>query len=167
MSQAKVSPGGFDPRHDDAPMSEDESLARAAWRSMYQLFRSEEFQHQGSAAAAALELTEQQMFVLLGLPLDGDGGMAMRELAEACHTTPSYLTSVVDALESRDFVGRHPDPNDRRVTRVRLTLNGKAAVYQAQFLLGTPPSGLLALSTDELRTLSTLLARAAEPYPWP
>ncbi len=171
MSQAKVSDDGsagrFDPDHAEAELAEDEALARAAWRSMYQLFRSEEFQAQGSAAAAALELTDQQMFVLLGLPLDDETGLAMRELAEACHTTPSYLTSVVDTLEGRGFVRRHPDPDDRRVTRIRLTTDGKGAVYHAQFLLGTPPTGLRDLPLEDLRTLASILGRAAEGYPWP
>ena len=30
----------------------------------------------------------------------------MRELAELCHTTPSYMTSMIDVLEARGFVGR-------------------------------------------------------------
>ena len=73
----------------------------------------------------------------------------------------------IDVLEARGFVGRHPDPEDRRVTRVRLTIDGKGAVYRAHFRLGTPPSGLRDLSLEELRTLSNLMARAAEGYPWP
>lgn len=170
MSQAKVSGGqdeGGPAGSPDDPVSTSEALARSAWRSMYQLFRSEEFQQAGSAAAQALELSDQQMFVLLGLPLDDERGMPMRELAEACRTTPSYLTSVVDVLEARGFVRRHADPDDRRVTRIRLTTEGMGAVYRAQFILGTPPSGLMLLSEEELRVLSDLLARAASPYPWP
>ena len=169
MSQAKGSAADADlfpaPREEDLP--EAERLARAAWRSMYQLFRSEEFQVQAAEAAEAAGLTEQQQYALLTLPLDDDAGLSMRALAESCRTTPSYLTSVVDALEERGLVGRHRDPDDRRVTQVRLTLDGRAVVYRTLFLLGTPPSGLQALAVEDLRHLADLLSRAAEPYPWP
>ena len=185
MSQAKVSSRGGSGDDSGVPppsqqtvvqrqaevlgehVDEAEALARAAWLGMYQLFRSKEMRVAAAESAAALELTEQQHFALLALPLDDERGLTMRELAELCHTTPSYMTSMIDVLEARGFVGRHPDPEDRRVTRVRLTIDGKGAVYRAHFRLGTPPSGLRDLSLEELRTLSNLMARAAEGYPWP
>jgi DNA-binding MarR family transcriptional regulator len=151
----------------DEQMPQAERLARAAWRSMYQLFRSEEFQLRAAEAAAATGVTEQQQYALLSLPLDDGAGLSMGELAGTCRTTPSYLTSVVDALEELGLVRRHRDPADRRITQVRLTLEGRTAVYRTQFLLGTPPSGLQALPEEDLRVLADLLARAAEPYPWP
>lgn len=151
----------------DAPVDEADALARASWLAMYKLFRSDETREAAMATADELELTDQQLGALLGVPLEDDGGISMRELADHCRTSASYLTSVVDTLETRGFVRRHPDPDDRRVTRLRLTLDGKAAVYRAHFRLGTPPAGLRDLPLQDLRTLAGILARAAEGYPGP
>jgi DNA-binding MarR family transcriptional regulator len=172
MSQEKASarsPSGAEPGAvpEDEQMPEEVRLARAAWRSMYRLFRSEEFQSVAAEAARVHEVTEQQQYALLSLPLDPDAGLSMRELSGVCRTTPSYVTSIVDSLEARGLVRRHPDPDDRRRTQVRLTDDGRATVYRTQFLLGTPPSGLQALPLADLRTLAELLERAAAPYPWP
>ena len=169
MSQEKASAGDGVPGAvpEDEEMPEEVRLARFAWRAMYRLFRSEEFQARAVEAAQAHDVTEQQQYALLSLPLDVDEGLPMRELAGVCRTTPSYVTSIVDSLEERGLVRRHPDPHDRRVTQVRLTQEGLATVYRTQFLLGTPPSGLQDLPLDDLRTLAELMDRAAEPYPWP
>ena len=91
----------------------------------------------------------------------------MRELAATCHSTPPYMTAVVDILEERGLVNRHPDPDDRRVTQVRLTAVGLAAVGRAYDRLSVPPSGLRCLPAADLHTLRDLLERAAAPYPWP
>lgn len=65
------------------------------------------------------------------------------------------------------MVGRHADPDDRRVRQVRLTRDGLSAVIRAHERLSVPPSGIRALSASELHDLRTLLIKAAAPYPWP
>ncbi len=142
-------------------------LAAAAWFAMYRLLRSDEAAANARQAGDDEDLSPQQFMALLSLPLDTQRGMRMRELARCCNSTPSYTTSIVDALEERGLVARRPDPEDRRATQVRLTDDGLQAVGRCHAKLAVPPSGLLALSEDELRTLRDLLERAAAPYPWP
>ncbi len=48
--------------------------------------------------------------------LCGEGGVAA-----VVHIAPRSATEVVDALESRGLVERHPDPGDRRATLVEVT----------------------------------------------
>lgn len=142
-------------------------VASAAWFAMYRIWSSEESTRKALDAADAEQLTSQQFAALLSLPLDTARGLRMRQLAQRCHSTPSYITSVVDTLESRGLAVRRPDPGDRRVTEVRLTDDGLRAVGRCHAALAVPPSGMLELSEDELRTLRDLLERAAAPYPWP
>lgn len=152
-------------RSADEPSADE--LAAGAWLAMYRLLRSEEATRNALDAAEAEQLTSQQFVALLALPLDTARGMRMRELARCCNSTPSYATSIVDALEERGFVVRQRDPDDRRATEVRLTDDGLQAVGRCHTRLAVPPSGLRDLSVEELRTLRDLLERAAAPYPWP
>lgn len=46
-------------------------------------------------------------------------------LAEHLRIAPRSVTDVVDALEQRGFVERHPDPGDRRATVLHLTSTGR------------------------------------------
>ena len=150
-----------------ADAADADQLASAAWLAIYRLMLSDEASRNATEAADAEGLTGQQLAALLALPLDTARGMRMRDLARRCNSTPSYLTAIVDALEGRGLVVRRPDDDDRRVRQVALTDDGLLAVGRAHSRLSVPPSGLTALSQDELRTLRDLLERAAAPYPWP
>ena len=55
------------------------------------------------------------------------GPLRLGDLAEQLHIAPRSTTEVVDDLERRGLVERHPDPADRRATLVALTGDGKAA----------------------------------------
>lgn len=147
-------------------MADAEELARDAWLSIVRIFRSPEAVTRGVRAAEAEDLPMRLYWVLLALPRDDGEGKSMSQLAEECFSTPSYMTVVVDGLEDRGLVRRQPDPNDRRVKLVSLTEEGLAAVERSLERMSRPPSGLLELSTTELRTLRDLLAKAAERYPW-
>lgn len=150
----------------DAPQPQEDD-ARAAWLALYRLFRSDEAQRAGVEAAEAEDLTAQQFATLLALPVDPHEGLSMRDLAAACRSTASYMTSVVDRLEERGLVGRHTDPLDRRVAHVRLTEEGRGAVRRAHARLSVPPTGLRELPPDDVHTLRLILERAAAAYPWP
>jgi DNA-binding MarR family transcriptional regulator len=52
------------------------------------------------------------------------GAMRMTELSEHLHIAPRSATEVADDLEAKDLVQRHPDPTDRRATKVELTTSG-------------------------------------------
>lgn len=63
----------------------------------------------------------------LALKLLGcESPMAPGELARALHYNPGALTRLLDKLEQRGYLKRVPDPVDRRVVRLELTLSGKA-----------------------------------------
>jgi DNA-binding MarR family transcriptional regulator len=55
-----------------------------------------------------------------------------RELAEFLRLDPSQIVAIVDDLEKRGLVERHPDPNDRRANVVVATEAGRALFARAQ-----------------------------------
>ncbi|MFI1995979.1 MarR family winged helix-turn-helix transcriptional regulator [Actinoplanes sp. NPDC020271] len=54
------------------------------------------------------------------------GPMRLSALAERLRIAPRSATEVVDDLQDRGLVERHPDPADRRATLVALTDHGRA-----------------------------------------
>ncbi len=52
------------------------------------------------------------------------GAMRLSALAEHLHIAPRSTTEVVDGLQERGLVARHPDPADRRATLVAPTDEG-------------------------------------------
>ena len=59
--------------------------------------------------------------------LHGHRPMVQRELSQALHCTPRYVTALIDGLEADGWVRRERHPTDRRATVVRLTDQGGAA----------------------------------------
>jgi DNA-binding MarR family transcriptional regulator len=55
------------------------------------------------------------------------GPVQMHTLSKAVGVRPRTITDFVDALEADGWVERHPDPGDRRATRVALTPAGQTA----------------------------------------
>ena len=52
------------------------------------------------------------------------GAIRLTELAEHLHIAPRSTTEVVDDLQAKGLVQRHPDPQDRRATLVEVTEHG-------------------------------------------
>lgn len=148
------------------PEDRADQLARDAWLSIVRIFRSEEALQAGLGAAEAEGLPMRLYWVMLALPTEPGDAKSMGQLAQECFSTPSYMTVVVDGLEERGLAQRRTDPNDRRVKLVSLTEEGRAAVERSHERMSRPPSGITALTPQELATLRDLLAKAAEPYPW-
>ncbi len=79
------------------------------------------------------------------------------ELAHLMETTAPMMSTMLADLERHDLVERHPDPNDRRRTRVELTKQGERMnkkfdqAWQEASLSRTER-----LSTDDLRELVRL-----------
>lgn len=79
-----------------------------------------------------------------------------------------HWSVVVEDLEARGLVKRHPGREDRRTKLVTLTPAGKEAAERAEAILTTPPPPLASLSPAELETLRSLLVRClAEDAPCP
>lgn len=88
--------------------------------------------------------------------------MSMKELAAALDIDPPNATAVVDDLENLGLARRRPHSTDRGAKLVEATAKGKRAARKADDILFTPPSGLSALSADELEALRRLLRRAVD-----
>ena len=53
------------------------------------------------------------------------GSPTLGEVASSEHLSPATITPIIKKLEARRLVARVRDPNDRRVTRVRVTPAGR------------------------------------------
>lgn len=91
--------------------------------------------------------------------LGADEGRTMRSLADEWSCDASYVTWIVDRLEKAGLVERRPEPEDRRVKRVVLTVAGVKAKAELQAGIYQPPPELLNLSRGALEALRDAAAR--------
>lgn len=140
----------------DAALSEDYSLAE---QINHRLRRA----HQ-RASGIFLEtigdgqLTPTQWSALV--TLKREGALSQNQLGRLTYMDPATTQGVILRLVERGLVERHPDPQDRRRTSVRLTRNGQTTVaallpnaVQAHVRTLEP------LNDDERRQFLDLLAR--------
>lgn len=66
------------------------------------------------------------------LELVDDSGLMMKEIAERMHISLPAVTGFIDKLSNLDYVERIADPNDRRVSIIKMTSKGKVALDQIQ-----------------------------------
>jgi DNA-binding MarR family transcriptional regulator len=71
------------------------------------------------------------------LKLIGEGGERSARLAEKLAVARPTLTSTADSLVAAGLAYREAEPGDRRVVRLRLTAEGRAAVQRADEAYGT------------------------------
>lgn len=122
-------------------------------------------------AAAFVEhgLQAHEFDVLAALRRSGDPfELTAGELSVLTHVTSGTMTSRLDRLVARRFVTRHPDPDDGRLVRVRLTMTGRRHLDAALTALVATEQELLAALPDADRptligALRMLLAAASEP----
>lgn len=107
-------------------------------------------------AAAEQSLTVAQARVLALLT---EGPLPMRQLAGRMACEPSNITGIIDRLELRGLVERHPDPNDRRVKHAAATAAGSETTRRLRRSLNTvhfarePLAGLSPVERVLLRDL--------------
>jgi len=142
---------------------ERETAAGEAWRALYRLVFEREGQLRFHEACDATGLAPGGLKTLL--QLSADQPIPMRDLAEFFRCDPSYVTSLVDGLETAGLAERQSHPTDRRVKMVVLSRAGVEALGQARKILGEPPASFDALSTSELLRLRTLLAKLSDAEP--
>lgn len=95
--------------------------------------------------------------------LGDDAALTPAQLARALHYSPGALTRLLDGLQDRGFLFRHPDPSDRRAVRLELTVTGKAMRKQALKAWRVVANRAFAcLSPEEQQMLHTLLARVLD-----
>jgi len=74
------------------------------------------------ADAGIADMRTPYGFVIRAL---ADRDRTLTELAELLAVSKQAAIKVVDEMEARGFLGRHPDPHDRRVKVLRLTAKGQ------------------------------------------
>jgi DNA-binding MarR family transcriptional regulator len=103
------------------------------------------------------DVTQSQLSALAVLV--NQGPLTLRELAEAERVQPPTVTRIVDRLTERGLVARRADTNDRRVSWVEATADGRKLVEHVR----RRRDSYLA---ERLRTFDAderaLLARASE-----
>ncbi len=70
-----------------------------------------------------LGVTVSQGYILLALP-EADS-VTMNDLSSRMRLANSTMTRMVDQLSHKEMMTREPDPEDRRIVRVRLTQQGQ------------------------------------------
>jgi len=106
-----------------------------------------------SAAAVGVSPVQAKTLRLLETP------RPMRELAVALECDASYVTGIVDQLESLGLVERQPDPGDRRVKQIRITRQGRTARKRFEALLFGDLPGTRGVPDAELVRLRDGLRR--------
>ncbi|MEH0542193.1 MarR family transcriptional regulator [Streptomyces sp. B21-105] len=82
----------------------------------------------------------------------------MADLAARLEVVPRAVTTLVDGLEASGKVRRAPDPTNRRVVRIELTEDGRAALRELQGAKRSAAEEILDPLTDlERQVLSGLL----------
>ncbi|MFG3249802.1 MarR family winged helix-turn-helix transcriptional regulator [Streptomyces sp. NPDC048187] len=77
----------------------------------------------------------------------------MADLAERLEVVPRAVTTLVDGLETAGKVCRVPDPANRRVIRIELTDDGRAALGELRAARRSAAEEILAPLTDEQRAV--------------
>lgn len=87
-------------------------------------------------------------------------GQTQQALGDRLQIPRSRMVSIVDELEARGFVERHPNPADRRVRELHLTKEGRKALEQAfERAVAYEQQVTEPLSADERARLLDLLER--------
>jgi DNA-binding MarR family transcriptional regulator len=113
-----------------------------------------EFSNHRTLAPFELDNLEYGTLLLLNL----ETGWRLVDLRERLLCDKSKMTRIIDYLEGRGLVERHPDPDDRRAWQVFLTENGLALLKGAQAAFLESLRGRFAvLDAIEQEQLHTLL----------
>ncbi|RYE73630.1 MAG: MarR family transcriptional regulator [Myxococcales bacterium] len=128
-----------------------DELLFAATRALRQRFR---------AGLADIEITPAQTRALRTIV--GTPSLRLSGVASALGIAPRSATEVVDALESRGWVRRAPDPDDRRAVVVLPTDAGRELADRLAVVRRQVADEMLAdFSDSDRRQLDRLLARLA------
>jgi DNA-binding MarR family transcriptional regulator len=132
-------------------------VAKEAWRYLADLWFSDEIHDRLHLACEAAGVTPPQLKALLWL--ESGEPKPMRSIAESLKCDASWVTGIVDGLETRGYAQREAHPVDRRIKVVVITSLGKKAKARALECLYEPPASFGALSVPEQRELRDLLAK--------
>ncbi len=95
--------------------------------------------------------------------LAAHGGASQRELGGLLHLSAPTVTSMLKRMERHGTITRQPDPQDQRMTRVRLTPTGLRTEAKLRAILAAQIGRLLdPMPGDDRRELARLLDQLAE-----
>ena len=87
-------------------------------------------------------------------------GFSQRELADGLAIGSPALVRHIDRLEAEGLVARQPDPNDRRITRITITPEGRRRHAELSVVVAELDAELRGLlSPREITTLFNALSR--------
>jgi DNA-binding MarR family transcriptional regulator len=110
------------------------------------------------AALAPFDIHARDLGVLLAI--DSTEPASQQEIAQRMGVDRTTMVAIIDALEAKGIIARHPDPEDRRRNVVELTPTGQDMLRQAITASDAAEAQLLApLSPAESQQLRDLLAR--------
>lgn len=92
-------------------------------------------------------------------------GSRISLMADRARVTKQTMSELVADLEARGYVQRHPDPDDGRAKRVKLTERGREVIGAARAAhLELLERWTDILGADDLEVLRSLLTRLLESY---
>jgi MarR family transcriptional regulator, organic hydroperoxide resistance regulator len=136
-------------------MKSAKSEACEAWQLLVKFFFTQRADL--PMLASEFELSPAQCHVLH--LIEPERPLPMGRLAEALACDASNVTGLVDRLESRGLVRRHPSAGDRRIKVLELTPAGVRLRSTVMERMTKPPDALGRLSADEQRALVKILKR--------
>jgi|SRR5262245_27234471 len=139
-------------------MKSTKSEACEAWQLLVKFFFSQRADL--PTVVSEFELSPAQCHVLH--LIEPGQPIPMGRLAQALACDASNVTGLVDRLESRGLVRRHPSTDDRRVKVLELTPAGVRLRSTVLERMTRPPDSLTRLSEREQQTLVKILRRLLE-----
>jgi DNA-binding MarR family transcriptional regulator len=131
--------------------------------------------HRLGVAGRLLRTTADAELSVLGLSgpgfavlrsLSEEDGLTQAELARRLRLEPPSMCRMIDRLAREASVERHPDPGDRRATRVRLTPRGRELAEQGVAVVDGIEDRIFAgLDAGERAQLAELLGRVMDRLP--
>jgi DNA-binding MarR family transcriptional regulator len=95
--------------------------------------------------------------------LRGTPGLSQQQLAERLGVAPSRTVTYIDDLESRGWIQRTRDTQDRRINLLTLTAHGQKAFTSLAAISGAHETTITAgLTAAERETLHALLTKLAD-----
>jgi MarR family transcriptional regulator, organic hydroperoxide resistance regulator len=141
-------------------MSEPNDPAREAWELLWEVMQANKPRFM--ALAQELGLSPVQLHALRVIEPGVEVPMSL--LADKLFCDNSNVTGIVDRLEARGLIERHPAEHDRRVKLLVLTAEGERVRTIATRQMSQPPPAIAALPMEHKRALRDAL-RAAVRVP--
>jgi DNA-binding MarR family transcriptional regulator len=136
----------FNPRQRSASLSGQITIA------LYRV--SQAVGHLFRVRGTAQQLSPAQIHALLFLRYARPGVRTIGGLAARLAATYATTSGVVDALESKHLVERHPQPEDQRTVTLHLTDGGQAKTDVLEDILNDIEAAIRDLPPDEQRALA-------------